>query len=56
MINVTKLFLVVYTFTLTLVMLKASGELSWSWWVVFSALIIYEGLGFIFGFIRAVKK
>jgi hypothetical protein len=46
----------VYALTGLLVLLKLTEEISWSWWAVFSALLIYEGLGFIYGFMSAFKR
>ena len=47
---------IIYTWTATLLLLKMTGELDWAWWSIFIALIIYEGLGFINGFLRAFIK
>lgn len=50
-----KLFIIVYTYTSTLVLLKLVNEIDWSWWYIFSAVIIYETLGFIHGFVKALR-
>jgi hypothetical protein len=47
---------IIYTWTATLLLLKITGELDWSWWSIFIVLIIYEGLGFINGFLRGFIK
>ena len=47
---------IVYTWTSTLLLLKITGEIDWSWWSIFIFLIIYEGLGFINGFLRGFIK
>lgn len=52
----TKLSVVIYTLTATLIALKLLNEVGWSWWAILSALLIYEGIGFIAGFIAAIKS
>ena len=53
---ITRLFVAIYTLTTTLVVLKLLNEIDWSWWTILSALLIYEVIGFIVGFISAIKS
>lgn len=35
----------VFALTAFFIVLKAIGSVSWSWWIVFTPLIIYYGIG-----------
>lgn len=35
----------VFALTAFFIVLKAIGSVSWSWWIVFSPLLIYYGIG-----------
>jgi len=51
-----RLFVAIYSSTATLAVLKLLNEIEWSWWAILSVLLIYEGIGFIVGFIAAIKS
>ena len=52
----TKVSIIIYTSTAILMVLKALNEIEWSWWAVLSVLIVYEVIGFVSGFINALKN
>jgi hypothetical protein len=46
----------VYGLTILFIILKIIGSIQWNWFFVLSPFLLWEGLGFIFGFLRGLNK
>ena len=47
---------IVYLATILLVFLKLTDNLEWNWLGVLAPLIVWEGFGFVIGFLRGLDK
>jgi hypothetical protein len=48
--------IIIYLLTAFFIILKLSDSVDWNWLVVLAPILIWEGLGFVGGFLRAISK